>query len=64
MSHFLYLKIGPKLIVLYTRLCQKGMYNFMKETPVSIDLCCFIIDKSWRVCDPVMQLVINSQARF
>ena len=60
MSHFLYLKIGAKIYcVVYTRL-----YNFMKEIPVYIDLRCFIIDKSWRVCDPVMQLVINSQARF
>ena len=45
MSHFLYLKI------------YMGMYNFIKEIPVYIDLICFIIDKSWRVCDSVMQLV-------
>ena len=51
MSHFLYLKIGPKIYcVVYT-----GLYNFMKEIPVYIfhcekktvyiDLRCFIIDK-------------------
>ena len=55
-------KIGSKIdCIVYT-----GMYNFMKEIPVYIlavkitvyiDLRCFIIDKSWRVCDSVMQLV-------
>ena len=46
-------KIGSKIdCVVYM-----GMYNFMKEIPVYIDLRCFIIDKSWRVCDSVMQLV-------
>ena len=52
MSHFLSLKICSKIV--YT-----GMYNFMKEIPatffavkitVYIDLQCFIIDQSWRVC--------------
>ena len=53
------------LIVLYTWVMPKGNYDFMKEThvyifrceTVYIDLQCFIIDKSWHVCDSVMQLV-------
>ena len=56
-------KIGSKIdCVVYT-----GLYNFMKEIPVYIfrrekitvyiDLRCFIIDQSWRLCDSVMQLV-------
>ena len=59
MLYFLYLKIGSKIdCVIYT-----GMYNFMKVKPVStffvvyIDLQCFIIHKSWCVCESVMQLV-------
>ena len=59
MLHFLYLKIGSKIdCVVYM-----GMYNFMKEKPVYtffvvyIYLQCFIINKSWRVCESVMQLV-------
>ena len=63
MSHFLSLKISSKIdYIVYT-----GMYNFMKEIHIyifssersllHIDLRCFIIDKSWHVCDSDMQLV-------
>ena len=63
MSQYVYPKIGFKIdCVVYME-----MYNFMKEIPVYIfcreksqyiiDLPMFIIDKSWRVCDSVMQLV-------
>ena len=33
------------------------MKKLKKQSPVYIDLRCFIIDKSWCVCDSVMQLV-------
>ena len=46
-------KIGSKIdCVVYT-----GLYYFMKEIPVYIDLQCYILDQSLCVCNPVMQLV-------